>query len=221
MSIIRPLWSKKAVRDSCWYCEHFQRYNIWSNDQYVLLCEGECRKYPPHTQRNLLEQDTGLLLDDTDRYPFWFTKGQIHWCSGFQRSLEENIPDPPDLPSCSALPVVDAIIPYRYHFPANDPMPWSKRPARQSCWYCEHWQRLHETQSPSNSLQCAGWCRIQPQDGFRHHSLQAGGQEDVTNFVWITWGASMWCSRWERSTTPVEDPPDWGDGTCITQGGPG
>jgi len=215
MSLWNPTWNKKEDENvSCWYCEHFQRYRI-SGNGYEFLCEGECRKNPPNTFRNNYDS-TGAQLNEDERYPFWMQYGIVQWCSGFQRSLEENIPAPPNYGDCNSPPVVDSVTPPQYQGSLLMAKPWSKKPVEESCWHCEHFQRFNENLSTPQVYPCRGWCRISPQDSYVDRIPGMGPSENWQSaFVQITWSTSMWCNRWERSRSPVPAEPDYGQGPCY------
>ena len=208
MGIIDPQWSKRPVEDSCWYCEHFQRYAVpVQGGGWTWQCEGECRKYPPYTTPDKYHGDTGQVIYFGTTYSFWLTFGQLQWCSGFQRSLEQDIPDPPAIGECNGPPVISSTTPPFYHDPARILAPFSKRPAEDSCWYCEQFQRLYEDPEGAPGQPCFGYCRIQPQDSYRHHGTGTGPEDVRSGFAQIFWSAQMWCNRWERSQTPVPPVP--------------
>jgi hypothetical protein len=212
MPITPPSWNKNAAANvSCWQCENFQRYQ----DQGTDLFEGECRKGPPVTQRSIYDE-TGAQLGDDERYPFWLQWSPTQWCSGFQATLEANLPDPPALQDCNGPPILAAITPPQYQGAGISSKPWSKKPVEESCWHCEHFQREREDLQTPGVGPCRGWCRISPQDSYVDRFWGAATNEDWQSaFVSILWSTSMWCNRWERSRLPVPPEPDYGQGPCF------
>jgi len=207
-----PLWNKLDDENiSCWACEHFQRYYVQGEN----LCEGECRKYPPYTSRALYAQGSGAAIGDDVRFPFWLQYGVTQWCSGFQRSLEANIPAPPDVGNCNGPPILAAITPPQYQDINLAAKPFSKKPVEESCWYCQHFQRKIEDLENPYQTPCRGWCRIQPQDSYVDRFLTTTPEDWQSGFVVIIWSTSMWCNRWERSRLPVPAEPDYGQGPCV------
>jgi hypothetical protein len=219
MPIIPPTWTKNAAKNiSCWLCEHFQRYQFEAPPN-ELMCEGECRKHPPRNQKALYLDDGALIGDETP-YPFWVQISQFAWCSGFQRTLEKNLPDPPSYPDdCHLGPLIlDAITPPVYQRQDTPNKPYSKRPVSESCWACKHFQRLHEDLESPIGTACLGYCQIEPQDSYvdqQNTGPAPGAEEYQTGFARIWWSTSMWCSRWERSLLPIPDEPDYGQGPCY------
>jgi len=147
---------------------------------------------------------------------FW---GNVAWCSGFQASLEENIPaSPGSLANNCANSIYDGAILPR-DFQAQNTPPWSKRPEQESCWYCNHWQPKYPDQSIQQNDPCAGFCQKDPQwssswqtDRFPSITVE----EQFPVWTYIQYGPRNWCGKWERNPGEVADPPNFGQGLCVT-----
>lgn len=209
----------------CWTCEHFQHYGETSQNGQVQMCEGECRKQPPKAGafRKDLEKPSDWPIDGYFTYiPF----GNIAWCNGYQRALDTSqIPTSPGA--------------HQSDCPHQDPLTWvppdinrgpsqpNKKPIEETCWFCDHFQRLTET-VPANpqanaAEYCHGYCQNAPQPDYTY---QEGAVEDkdlawqtFPLFTKIEYGPVTWCSRWERATHEVPPvPADSSQVVCAVSG---
>lgn len=211
-----PFWNKKEDENVvCWKCEHFQRRD---NTEDTDNCQGECRKNPV-SWGGTMYNDTDAASGDLESAFAFVPFGNTTWCNGFQRSLEENIPNPiAGRANCRDQTAVNWESP-RDNMIANAPRE-NKKTMLETCWYCEHFQRDPENQTPGTP--CGGFCFIAPPPGFE---LQNGNWEGAGNTRMELWYANafiqnsayFWCSRWERSRTEVPDPPEFDGVPC--QGG--
>lgn len=214
MSIVP--WNVQEGRNiSCWLCEHFQRYD---ETESPLLCEGDCRKDAPRLWREAYETVTPQPYDAVSYYTF-IPHGNVQWCNGFQRSLEENIPPSPGslTADCQNRDRNEWLLPNE--FLASPSPPWSKKPILDSCWYCAHFQRWYVDPSQEiPSLSCQGTCMIQPPESYYRETgppYAAGNLENTFVPPLIWYGPYNWCNRWERTTLTVPDPA--GSPFCVEQ----
>lgn len=208
-----PVWNKKADANVvCWLCEHFQRRDNTGGTQN---CQGECRK-KPIGPGGLLRNNTEDSNGDLDGAFAYVPYGNTTWCSGFQASLEENIPDVVEGKANCADQSIDDWQSPRDNMTAAAPR-LNKKTMENSCWYCEHFQRTPED-SPSGTP-CVGFCFIDPIPSFQRENANWGtGGNDVMDYYWsetqMQNSAYFWCSRWERSRQEVPDPPEQGGLPC-------
>lgn len=212
-----PSWNKnEGANVVCWLCEHFQRRD---NTPGTSNCQGECRKSP-------LERSAGARNDTADsngevKSAFAFVPfGNTTWCSGFQRSLEENIPLVAEgKDNCADQGWADWVTPHENM--TFSPPRLNKKSIEDTCWYCEHFQRDPENQG-SGAL-CSGFCCIDPPLDFQVENVDwTGTGFNRIEYAWewpmLQNAAYMWCSKWERSREPVPDPPEQGGVPCQAPG---
>lgn len=186
---------------SCWTCEHFQRYD---EDGSKNWCEGECRKEAPLNSYLTFHNPNWYLSDTFFPYVPW---GNISWCSGYQVSLEENIPEPPpEKADCENQNRDDWILPPEINTGNEKPIP-NKKPTVESCWYCIHFQR--QAENPTNDpADCKGYCRIQPPETYYRVDPDwlAGKLNIDPTWTLIINSPIIWCSRWKRNPNADELP---------------
>lgn len=209
-----PYWNKnEAANVVCWLCEHFQRRDSTPGTQN---CQGECRKEPIDFG-GLLRNDTQDSNGDLNGAFAFVPFGNTTWCSGFQMSLEDNIPDVVSgRNNCSDQSVSDWLSP-RDNMTNNAPRE-NKRPMDETCWYCEHFQRSPEVQG--SGTPCTGFCQINPPKPFLHENSDWTGGGNNRMEYWYSEqymqnAAWFWCSKWKRSRLEVPDPPEFGGVVCA------
>lgn len=212
-----PNWSSRPDNVVCWSCEHFQpyRYEFGGNGDPDLVygCEGECRKYPPRSITDKVD-DTDTETHSIRGYCHYIVFGNVQWCSGYQRALQSYYPAAPiGSVNCNHQNYADLIYPAEYNAYASPP--YSKRPVTESCWYCTHFQRLYQTAIDIENM-CGGFCCIEPGPQQQYDfEIGVGFDNDFQNMPRIQHGTAMWCNRWERSPFDVPDPFDAGQGECT------
>lgn len=207
-----PDWNKNADDNQvCRLCEHFQRRD---NSEASQNCQGECRKEPLEWSAgvdNLTTASQGEINAAFAFVPF----GNTTWCSGFQRSLEQNIPTMVDgKANCADQAFSDWESPWLNMIGVAPRV--NKKDILETCWYCEHFQTQTED-SPSGSP-CLGFCFIDPPRNYMNENYDTGGGINQIDFDYenprIQNAAYMWCSKWERSRDVVPDPPEFGGLIC-------
>jgi hypothetical protein len=217
-------WNKRdSERVSCWLCQHFQRYD---EGEDPVLCEGECRKEGPRLSEQYIKGQPGIEYAKHAYFGF-VPYGNIQWCSGFQRSLEANIPPAPGnvkpaLADCENLTPTTWITPPDFRQPGWT-LPFNKKPMNASCWFCQHFSREVEDldgQDPI-SVKCSGICDLQPPRTWTWANFPytaPDNEESFPNMPFIQAAPAMWCSRWERSRIAVADVPlGWQNLPCEAQ----
>lgn len=205
-----PFNARASENMGCWLCEHFQRYDGGANP---VLCEGECRKTAPRLSADVLTREMPVVESDQEGYFTFIPFGNTAWCSGFQTSLEENIPPSPGdtMGDCPNQELDDFTDPKDVRVP---PGPFNKKSVENSCWFCIHFQRMEENPN-DNAAGCTGLCCIQPPETWVKWDTQPGMfQEEYWHFGLIEYGPRVWCSRWKRVTHEVPDPPEFGGVLC-------
>lgn len=206
-------WSRRLADNvSCWFCEHFQRFDATATP---TNCEGECKKEAPRKAMLTVHPTKDIWVNDS----FWtfIPYGNVGWCSGFQRSLEDNIPPPPgtNINECATLDPEAWINPREVHIGNLAPGP-SKKSMLDSCWYCSHFQRQSEEIGSNDD--CHGYCQIAPPEDFTvdYPDYETAPRDLLMTMKWpyIMWAPWNWCSRWERNRQTVEPPPDFGGFVC-------
>lgn len=204
-------WNQRKDENlSCWMCEHFQRYDLDGSQSW---CEGECRKSAPNNQSLRFHNPNWFLADTFFPYIPW---GNISWCSGFQASLEEDIPAPPaEKDDCANQTRDDWVLPPEINTGNKKPIP-NKKTTEESCWYCVHFQRQGEIPSATDPDYCKGYCRIEPPDTYYRVDPDwlAGKRNIDPSWVLIINSPLIWCSRWTRTTQVVPPPPEQDDELC-------
>lgn len=207
-----PIWNKNEDENQvCWLCEHFQRRD---NTEATQNCQGECRKEPMEWSaevRNFTKDSGGEITAAFAFVPF----GNTTWCSGFQRSLEDNIPAVVEgKANCADQLFDDWETPWDN---MTSPAPrLNKKTIEETCWYCEHFQRADEVVSSGQS--CLGFCNINPPRNFMQENYQTDVGINNIGFDFLNPmfqnGGWLWCSKWERSRSDVPDPPEFGGVPC-------
>lgn len=203
---------KAALNVSCWYCDHFQRYDRGDNPEYFDI-SGECRFTAPFV-------DTSQALQkDKDYYSErkWgiLQAPDQQWCAKFQRSAEQNIPDPiPIGPALSPLGAWDTFT----------QAPWNKKilpgyvdePIKGvSCWNCDHFQPLTPRNGPEQTqFVDQGECRFKPPYPFKRGQFDAGDLWEWNRFPYLWKSHCYWCSKWERTPRETGNPPAAGAGAA-------
>jgi hypothetical protein len=159
---------------------------------------------------------TTASAGEVDAFFAFIPFGNTSWCSGFQRSLEENIPSVVSGKSnCDKQSWADWNTPWDID-QAGAPME-IKKPIEETCWYCEHYQVVDDAINPT----CNGSCMIGPPDGYLNENYDTGGGINRIGFSRlfprVNYAAWKWCSKWERSRTPVDDPPEQNNIPCFVQ----
>ena len=210
-----PHWNERASENmSCWICQHFQRYDADGSKNW---CEGECRQRPPENSLLTYHNPNWYLSDTFFPFMAW---SNVAWCSGFQRSLEHNIPAPPATKfDCANQLRINWVLPPTINTGSLAPIP-NKKPLEETCWFCLHFQRQGETPSTTDPEYCRGYCCIQPpKTYFRQDPDWVSGKLNVDP-TWpiIENGPIIWCSKFTRTTRTVPPPPSQG-GVLCGQGG--
>ena len=214
-------WLSSGQDVRCWSCEHFQPSNNFESET-TQLCNGVCRKGPPalvtQTQNDNADppgepppnwQEPSAYYGYFPFIPF----GNLTWCSGYQVALVQLGSTPPlERYLCQDGTKDTAKFPSQYGqgpiFAANQ-LP-RKKPITESCWYCEHFQKLGNPATPDDPGHCEGYCMMSPAGGFQEGFQQLLPASDIYShlrydqgFPRMQYAPYMWCSRWERSTLPV------------------
>lgn len=215
-------WNIRSAQNvGCWTCEHFQRYDDSSTP---TDCAGECRKDSPMGANGYTVETISPTDWSVDGFFPAIPNANVCWCSGYQRSLEANIPPSPgdDYSDCAN----------------TDPTTWtkpdnvrnasmaSKKPTAESCWACAHFQRRYlDPTSPPAGDGCGGYCMHMHQTPYRRElgylPPAAPQQIQPNNFFLsprIAYAPMTWCSRWERTDLTVPPVPDDGYGPCEGAG---
>lgn len=209
-----PFWNKNEDDNQvCRLCEHFQR----RENEDERNCQGECRKEPLEwsaSVKNLTKDSEGEVDAAFAFVPF----GNTTWCSGFQISLEADIPAMVEGREACAEQGWDSWLTPWDNMISPAPR-LNKKTMLETCWYCEHFQTQVED-NPSGSP-CVGFCFIDPPRNYVNENYHTGEGINQIGFDYINPriqnGAYMWCSKWERSRDVVPDPPEFAGVPC--QGG--
>lgn len=220
---------------SCWYCEHFQRYDFGDQTPepgvIVKNC-GECRFNAPLADHSAAND--GAASYEANMYWRYISNARQMWCSKFQRSAEQNIPDPYDG--------------YQWSMPGDwdtfHASPWNKKTMSGyvatpgngiACWNCDHWQPYEQEENGDferNGEQQVIWtpageCRNHPGIPYRRGLYNALSWWEWNRFPYLTRAQCYWCNQWERARRDVGDPPPIGAGAAdqsawnCPQAGPG
>jgi len=206
-------YTKTTKATTCWYCDHFQRYD---GSAVPTICQGDCRFEPPmpicwgDDQKATAPEEADNLETHWGMWPTvpYATRS---WCGHFERTQEKNLPAPPEPETCRD--------------PENPPEiifsqcwePWNKKePEKISCWNCDHFQ----VDPYQEEVDDYGNCRRNPAGPSFAHSLHLVDLEKtitISTFMLLCsdWPelilpSQLWCAQWERArhTVPaVPGPP--------------
>lgn len=200
--------SKAAENVSCWFCEHFQRYDAGPEPSG---CIGECRlKAFISGSSGATTGNGGESVQETPFFPV-ISQGVQFWCSSFQRTREKNLPPAPAQDEENEVCLEEAVIPDDVQEFRSSP--WSKKlligyvsePIKgSSCQNCDHYQGERETGSDR------GECRKYPLARY----VEGVFPVDVSYYkigknVRIGTAHCWWCSEWTRSRLPLVELPSY------------
>lgn len=207
---------KESEGVSCWYCDHFQRYDRGDGREQVIIKNcGECRLKAPLADHSAAND--GAADYSANLYWRYISNARQMWCSKFQRSSEQNIPDPLDG--------------YAWSMPGDwdefHTSPWNKKTMSGyvstpnkgiACWNCDHWQPYEQEEGlDRNGEQSVIWtpageCRNDPGLPYRRGLYNSISWWEWNRFPYLSSAQCYWCSQWERARRDVGDPPGLGSG---------
>jgi len=193
---------KAEKKESCWNCKHFQRYQEDYDSQGQILCAGECRAESPAGVMYTEIGGSGGYAEF--QFPV-IENPTLKWCGKWERTTLTVPADPDPFSNCSGYDDIRDI------WEAYNDDPWTVQTGKNvSCWFCDHFQPFSRDDQTGEVTTCVGSCRRRNPWMFGEISgaVVPDGYLNF-DFFFIGYSPIIWCSMFERTTTPIpNDPPE-------------